>query len=190
MFDAIVFGEQSPREWLAGSNNFQRTQPFGGSQEADAATRAVQIAIAYHPDGTVAAYRDGQPYGQPYKSNGPHEFRAGEAIVGFGVRHLPAGGNRMLSGRILRAQLYDRALSAAEIQATAQAAPVFVPESQVLAALSESDRQQVARARAEMENLEAELAALGPVPESLNETAVWTDVARALFNFKEFLYVR
>lgn len=190
VFDAMVFGEQSPREWLAGSNFFQRTQPFGGNQEADAATRAVHVAIAYHADGVIAAYRDGQPYGQPYKSNGPHEFRAGEAIVGFGIRHLPAGGNRMLSGRILRAQLYDRALSAEEIQSTAQAAPYFVPEAQVLAALSETDRQQVARDRAAIEKFEAELAALGPVPESLSEAVVWTDVARALFNFKEFVYVR
>lgn len=69
----------------------------------------MHVAIAYHDDGQIVGYRDGQPYGKPYKSNGPIEFKAGQTVISFGVRHLPAGGNRMLAGKILRAQLYDRA---------------------------------------------------------------------------------
>ncbi|HZK80075.1 MAG TPA: DUF1553 domain-containing protein, partial [Humisphaera sp.] len=61
VFDAIVFGEQSPREWMAGSNFFQRTQSFNAAAEHEAASRPVQISIAYYADGRIAAYRDGQP---------------------------------------------------------------------------------------------------------------------------------
>ena len=107
-FDSIVFAEQSPRQWLAGSNFFARTQPFNGPAENDAGTQSVHLAVVYEPNGKIVAYRNGMPYGQAYQSTGPYEFKAGEAVVGFGIRHLPAGGNRMLKGRILLAQLYDR----------------------------------------------------------------------------------
>ncbi|MBS0204821.1 MAG: DUF1553 domain-containing protein [Planctomycetes bacterium] len=190
VFDAIVFGEQNPRQWMAGSNGFVRTQSFNAPQEQDAVGRAVHVAIAYHADGTIVGYRDGQPYGKPYKSNGPVEYVAGNAVVGFGIRHLPAGGNRMLAGKILRAQLYDRALSADEIQATSQSAPYFVSEAQVLAALDAADREQVEQSRKRIRELQTELEALGPVPDSFNDKSVWTELAHAMFTFQEFIYVK
>src|SRR5690606_28225690 len=49
-FDAIVFGEGEPRRWMPGSNNFARTESFGGVEEVDAATRPVHVAIVYQPD--------------------------------------------------------------------------------------------------------------------------------------------
>lgn len=189
-FDAIVFAEANPRQWMAGSNGFVRTQPFNGPQDQDAATRPVHVAITYHDDGRITGYRDGQPYGKAYQSNGPQEFKAGETVIGFGIRHLPAGGNRMLAGRILRAQLYDRALSAEEIQATATSAPYFVAESQVLAALTEVDRKQIAADRQRIRELEAEVDSLGTLPETVNDKALWTELARTMFTFKEFIYVR
>lgn len=190
IFDAIVFGEQSPRQWMAGSNGFARTQSFNAPQDQDAAGRAVHLAIAYHDDGLIVGYRDGQPYGKPYKSNGPVEFLAGKAVVGFGIRHLPTGGNRMLAGRILRAQLYDRALSSDEIQATSQSAPYFVSESQVLAELTAADREQIDRGRKSLRELEAEVESFGTIPDSINDKAAWTDLAHAMFTFQEFIYLK
>lgn len=190
VFDAIVFSEQHPRQWMAGSNGFSRTQAFDGPQEQEAAGRAVHFAIAYHEDGRVVGYRDGQPYGKPYKSNGPQEFKAGEAVIGFGIRHLPAGGNRMLAGKILRAQLYDRALSAEEIQATSRSAPYFVTETQILAALPESAREQIARDRKAIQELEVQLQSLGEIPQAVNDQVLWTEMARAMLTFKELIYVR
>ena len=58
-------------------------------------------------------YRDGLPYGEPYKTAKPAVFAAGEAVILFGQRHTPAGGNRGLSGTLMRARLYDRALEPA-----------------------------------------------------------------------------
>lgn len=189
-FDAIVFAEANPRQWMAGSNGFVRTQPFNGPQDQEAGTRPVHVAITYRDDGLITGYRDGQPYGKAYQSNGPQEFKAGETVIGFGIRHLPAGGNRMLAGRILRAQLYDRALTADEIQATATSAPYFVAESQVLAALTEVDRKQITADRQRIRELETEVDSLGTVPEAVNDKALWTELARAIFTFKEFIYLK
>jgi hypothetical protein len=105
----------------------------------EAGTRVVHLAVVYAADGQVQLYRDGQPYGKPYASQGPVRFAAGQSHVVFGLRHLPAGGNKMLAGQIERAQLYDRALSAAEVAASAAAAPV-VNEAQILTELSEAER--------------------------------------------------
>ncbi len=51
--------------------------------------RAVHFAIAYHEDGQVIGYRDGQPYGKPYKSKGPVEYKAEQAVVSFGCDTCP-----------------------------------------------------------------------------------------------------
>jgi hypothetical protein len=96
----------------------------------------------------------------------------------------------MLSGRILRAQLYDRALSGDEIQATSQAAPYFVAESQVMAALTDAERAQVDRDRQRIKELEAEIESLGTIPETVTDKILWSELARAMFTFKEFIYVK
>jgi hypothetical protein len=148
------------------------------------------VAIAYHADGQIVGYREGLPYGKPYKSNGPIEFKAGETVIGFGIRHLPAGGNRMLTGRIVRAQLYDRALTDDEVRATSQSAPYFVSESQVLAALPEVDRQQVFRDQQRIAELETQIKSLGPITEAVDDKPQWSDLARAMLTFQEFIFVK
>ncbi len=118
VFDAIVFGEREPRHWMAGSDNFVRTKPFQGREESSRAAEPVHVAIVYRDDGTIAGYRNGAALGQPYQT-GFMPFAAGAAHVVFGMRHAPAGGNKMLQGRILRGRLYDRPLTAEEIAASA-----------------------------------------------------------------------
>jgi len=141
-FDAIVFGEQEPRRWMAGSNGFVRTRSFEGPDDADAAQRFVHVAIVYRGDGTITAYRDGQPYGRGYQSGGPVTYAAGKAQIVFGIRHAPAGGNRMLNGAIAAAQLYDRALSDSEVAASAAAAEDGMTVDQLLAVLSADERAE------------------------------------------------
>ena len=189
-FDSIVFGEQSPQQWLAGSNGFVRTKSFDAPKETEVATRPVHVAIAYHADGSIMGYRDGEPYGKPYKSEGPIEFKAGTAVIGFGIRHLPAGGNRMLAGRILRAQLFDRALSASEVNASYQSAPYAISDRQVMAKMTEAEREKIAQALDQIAKLKTKIESLGPVPPAANDQVLWTDLARAMFSFKEFIYVK
>jgi len=121
VFDAVVFGEQEPTKWMAGSNGFTRTKSFGGPAEAEADKRPVHVALAIAADGTVAGFRDGRPYGKPYASSGPVAFEAGKTEVLFGLRHGPAGGNKLLTGVVVAARLYDRALSPAEVAARLRA---------------------------------------------------------------------
>ena len=53
VFDAIVFGEQDPATWLAGSNFFQRTKSFQATAQTN--LDPVHIAITYAADGTITA---------------------------------------------------------------------------------------------------------------------------------------
>ena len=189
-FDSIVFAERDARRWLSGSNNFARTQPFASAPAEDLAARQpVHLAISYHADGRIVGYRNGKPYGKGYKSNGPNEF-TGNAIISFGVRHLPAGGNRLLSGRILTAQIYDRALNAAEIEATSKAASYFVSEETVLAELDEQQRKMVAESKSRITDLTMQTAAMGDVPDPSDQRVAWRNLAKAMFTFKEFIYLR
>ena len=107
VFDAVVFAEREPRQWMAGSNGFARSQPFGGELESEG---AVHIAIRYRADGTIEAFRNGQRYGQAYRT-GFQTYATGGAQFLFGLRHGPPGGNRHFRGVIHQAVCFDSALS-------------------------------------------------------------------------------
>ena len=96
----------------------------------------------------------------------------------------------MLAGRILKAQLYGSALSAEEIAVTSGGSTNYVSEQQVMAELSTEARTSVQRLRHEIARLESDVEAMGQVPEVVDKVTVWTDLAKALFTFKEFIYVR
>ncbi len=158
VFDAIVFGEKDPGQWLAGSDFFRRTRSFGGPAETTAAREYVQLALVYHADGTIAGYRNGKPYGTAYRSGPPVEFKPGQYHVLFGLRHSPAGGNRLLAGTILRARLYDRALSSDEVAASAGVGTVT--EAELLAHLTMEQRAERRKHQAEASRLAADAARL------------------------------
>jgi hypothetical protein len=190
VFDSIVFGEESPYQWLAGSDHHQRTQSFQGPPETEASHRLVHFAIVYHEDGQVVGYRDGELYGKPYQSNGPYEFKKSETVVSFGVRHLPAAKNKMLSGTIARARLYDRALNAEEIQISARTKSTIVSDKRLMDSLSDTQRVKIESDRLELARLEKEWNDLNPFAESTGDVPLWSDFARAIFTLKEFLFVK
>ena len=158
-FDTIVFGEREPGRWMAGSEGFARTESFGGPSETDAVARPVHVAVVYSEDGTIAGYRDGKPYGRAYRASGPAVFRAGNAQVVFGLRHGRAAvGNRSLAGRIVRARLYDRGLTEAEIALSAKAGHLLTAEA-IEAVLTPENRADRGAKLGEIERLNAEIAA-------------------------------
>ncbi|MDF1840873.1 MAG: DUF1553 domain-containing protein [Rubripirellula sp.] len=189
-FDSIVFGEAVAGHWMAGSDHLRRTRPFFGASEDSADERYVHVAIVYHSDGRVVGYREGEPYGKSYASNGPNRFQAGDAIVSFGVRHLPATGNRLLAGKIDEARLYDRALSEAEVAASFAHGSHSVTREQLWAAMSGNQRAELQKIEARIEVLETELGSLGAVARRSSELVAWIDVAHASLMMKEFIYVR
>jgi hypothetical protein len=156
-FDAVVFGEKEPQRWMAGSNSFVRTKSFDGTEEFDAKDQFVHIAIVYQADGTIIGYRDGALYGTSYQSGSLAPFPAGNSQILFGLRHGSAGGNRLLSGRIQRALLYDRALTPDEIAASAAAADKnYVSQGQMLAQLSNDEAANYHRLSDEVTTLQSE----------------------------------
>lgn len=154
VFDAIVFAEKEPRHWMAGSNNFLRTQSFSGEEETQ--TKPVHIAIAYAKDGTIAAYRNGKPYGKPYRTETPVRFAAGQSRIIFGLRHSLPGGNKFFSGSIDRAMLYDRALTAEEIAASAGVTPEFVTREDIASRLTPSQQSRLAAIEFEIAELKSQ----------------------------------
>ncbi|QDV48617.1 DUF1553 domain-containing protein [Gimesia fumaroli] len=160
LFDAIVFGEQQPGHWLAGSNNFSRTKSFQGIAEQEAAEKEVQIAIVYYADGTIAAYHNGAPYGITYQSPQLQPFSAGKTEVLFGLRHGSPAGNRLLKGVISRARLYDRALTPEEIQASAKWGGAYFSEAELMAVLTKPEQIQREALLKERKEIQAEITRL------------------------------
>jgi len=138
VFDAIVYGEREAQRWMAGSDNLARTKSFHGMEEKEASGRPVHVAIVYRKDGTVTGYRDGQPYGKSYKT-GSQPFPAGGSLL-FGIRHMPPGGNRLLAGRLLEVQLFDRALDEEAVAALSEDRRNYVPEKEIVAFLKGEER--------------------------------------------------
>ena len=162
VFDAIVFGEQEPKKWMAGSNSFVRTKSFAAeAEERQADEQFVHIAMVYRADGTITAYRNGQPYGTAYNSGQLQKFEAGTARLLFGMRHSPVGGNRMLAGRIERAQFTNRALTTEEVELSAAYQEVgAVPRSLIVKQLDDRAKQQLETWEAEVKQLQDEKKAI------------------------------
>ena len=155
-FDAIVFGEQEPGKWMAGSDGFGRTRSFEGPAEAEAREKIVHFAIVYSADGKITGYRNGVPYGNAYQSKGLATFKRREAQVVFGLRHSPVGGGKHLTGLISRAKLYDRALAPDEVAASAGVLSRFVRPEELLAKLAPDARQRLQTLQREREELDVQ----------------------------------
>jgi hypothetical protein len=190
-FDSLVFGEKQAAHWVAGSDHFNRSELFEGPAETEAATRPVHIAVVYQPDGTISGYRDGQPYGRTYRKAHAAVFETDTSQVLLGCRHGAPTGNKGLSGRIFRARLYDRALTAEDIAKTARIESSTITEADILATLSNDQRTQLARLQSQRDLLTKTL-------ESTRSTAAgtdpvlqaWASLAQSLINLKEFIYLQ
>ena len=116
-FDGIVFGERLAGRWMAGSDNFRRTQArqdHNASETAGTETM-VQVAIVYNGDG-IRIFRNGRPYAA-YPARNINLLEDDKSIVVFGLRHVGAGSGTPLAGAIEDARIYARALTADEIVA-------------------------------------------------------------------------
>jgi len=185
VFDALVYGERQRAKWIAGSDNFNRTDDVGGPAERLAADQPIHLAAVYDGRGNITLYREGEPYGRPYKT-GSAQFEAGAAQVLIGLRHGDQPNGRALRGRVSAARLYDRALSAEELAASAAGQP-FISRERALMSLTGAARRQVLELEAELAGLEAQAALQ---KEERTERGPWTLLAHALFNVKEFRFLR
>ncbi len=187
VFDSLVFGEQKPGHWLAGSDSFRRTQDFNGPAETEAVQGPVHLALVYAANGRITAYRNGNPYGTAYQSDGPVTYESGQARILVGNRHGEPGGNRLLAGRIHAARLYDRALPPEEIAALANDPGRPVSLADQLALLTPDERTEWNQHQADLDRLNRELGTLKQQDALPDE---WADLAHAFFNLKEFIFIR
>ena len=181
-FDAIVFGEQQPRKWMVGSEGFKRTQPLAIADEQSDNRTFVHVATVYYANGNIAFFRNGEPIGKPYKPASPLQtFDEGHSHVLLGKRHT-GGGQPWLIGEVKRAALYDRALSEAEIRASYESDGSSISHDELLASLSQEQRDEhrsstllAEKAQSRLNNLEKT-----PLPVSYAGTRVQPDPTKRL----------
>ena len=143
-FDTIVLGERKNRHWISGSNGFSRTLDFPGSTPETDANKLIHLVMVYRENGDTLLYRNGKPYGKHF-NRGRATFPKNRTSIIFGLRHLPAGGNKYLSVSIDKARLYNRALTAEEVAASASGKNLFITEADMLKAMSPEQKTQHAK---------------------------------------------
>jgi len=163
VFDAIVYGERQVGKWMAGSSGFERTRDLDAPEETSGPGVLVHLTIVYRGDNSIAVFRNGEPYGKPYTpASELRTYRAGNARVLLGMRHT-GGSKPFLTGEIKQAAIYDRALTPDEIAAAYRASGLSIPRSrsEILEHLTDSQRNELETARAD---LKAARDALGAIP--------------------------
>ena len=170
-FDTIVIGERQPRHWISGSNGFARTEDFPESTPETKVGELLHLAMTYADDGTTTLYRDGKPYGKPFRK-GAATFPKDQSSVLFGLRHLPPGGNRHLKVSIDKARLYDRALTAEEVAASAGDNSRYVSDADLLLAMTPEQKEKRA---ALVKTLDQSRVALKQVPPNQDPNKVQQD---------------
>ncbi len=165
VFDAIVFGEKSPKKWVNGSNNFRRSQLLDGAVESAKPGELVHLAVVYRADNSIAFYRNGALYAPAFTPTGDDSglptFAAGASHVLLGRRHT-GGGRAFFAGEIDEARLYDRALTTEEVAASFQAGTIGVTAEEIAKAMSHEQRAKHAALTAELKTARAELATKAP----------------------------
>lgn len=165
-FDAIVFGEQQPKKWMAGSEGFARTQALEIPDETADPSTFIHVAIVYAADNSIALFRNGELLGNPYTPKTPLQtFLAGDAHVLLGRRHT-GGGRPWLTGGIKQAALYDRALSRQEVLASFQAGGLSATKAGIMASLNAEQASSHSIALADLQRAKKSLADLKKLPVS------------------------
>jgi hypothetical protein len=122
VWDGIQFGvPQGTVKWYAGSEFNHRSRELDGPGETSNPDQLIHLALVYARDGSVTLYRRAQVYGGPYTPRGDNSglqtYRKGSAIIRIGNE------SQSLGGEVPEASLYDRALTAEEVEALFRAGP-------------------------------------------------------------------
>ena len=113
-FDGIVFGEIEPAKWMAGSDNFSRTEKEQEAWPAETAEAGmfVQVAVVYR-GAEIALYHNAKEVAR-YSVKEPQTFGKDSAAV-MGLRHLESADRACFAGAIDDARIYGVALTAEQL---------------------------------------------------------------------------
>jgi hypothetical protein len=168
VFDALVFGEREPQKWMAGSSFYQRSRDLDAPLETAGSNELIHVAAVYAGDNSIRFYRNGAPYGQTYTPAGDQAtlrtYVRGDAHLLIGLRHTGAG-NGFLAADIEEVRLYDRALSAEQIAASARSGPRVITADAIARALTVEERGRREALLADLAKQRQALQALPPVPQ-------------------------
>ena len=134
-----------------------RWQPY---KEVAEVGELIQIVAVFRPDHVIEMYRNGVPFGEPYlpevegSAGNLQTFNAGDAFVAFGPG----------DAEIEEVRLYDRALTAEEIAASYRAGADSIVRKDLLAEMSEVQRERWKTLIAELNQHENELESLPEEP--------------------------
>jgi sucrose-6-phosphate hydrolase SacC (GH32 family) len=120
-FDGIVFGEIKPRAWMAGSENFHRTETDQSAYPEETAPPGEPIRMAAVYQGrTISLYRNDTAIARYATAGDPLPLGSGANVL-IGLRHRARLNQRnsYFAGEVAEARIYDRALTAGEIHALA-----------------------------------------------------------------------
>lgn len=173
-FDTIVLGERQPQHWISGSNGFSRTKDFPESTPEEKPNQLLHLAMVYTEDGTTTLYRNGIPYGKPFRK-GAATFPKNQTSVIFGLRHLPPGGNKFLSVSIAKARFYNRPLTAEEVSSSFNGYNQYISDEELLAALTEEQRT---KKKTLSDTIAQSRTALEAIPSSQDIQKIRLDVQR------------
>lgn len=163
-FDAIVFAEREPRQWMAGSEFYQRTKSWQGPSEEVGPDQWIHLAVTFAADGTVTAFRNGQRYGTSVMATPPLSFAAGQSRLLVGLRHSPPGGNKFWRGTVGQLQIHRRVLGADEIQQRAELSGLTMGDQVWRESLTPEQWQMRQQTIQKIESLSAERAELQRQP--------------------------
>lgn len=186
-FDSIVYAEKTSYLWMSGSNGFSRTENFTlAPQEKQADKEFVHIVITYSKNGKITGYRNGEAYGNSYKKS-TFNFQPNDSVISFGVRHLPANSQRMLHGEIKLASLFDRELSSDEIKHVFDPATHIITQ-EITKRFSAEVKVQFFKLSSQKEEIVKKIQGF-EMQRNTDEPKI-QDFALALFNMKEFIYLK
>ena len=113
-FDGIVLGEIETGKWIAGSDDFNRTNQDMSDlvpETEESLAEMIQMAIVYEGN-EIRLYRNGKLYSK-YEAENIDLLSYENNSVSFGIRYT--GGSGSISGDIEDARIYNRALTVQQI---------------------------------------------------------------------------
>ena len=131
VFDAIVYGERTAQQWMAGSDGWARSPGNnGGALETSGPNTLIQMAIVYEST-NITIYRNGALYASYSTNTTPQIYPpADNTWVCFGMRlFYQNNACGWIQARITEARIYDEALTQEQIAALTPEPDPYVPVS-------------------------------------------------------------
>ncbi len=155
--DAIRYAGGANRQWENSSTARFRSQDVKGPTEDAKEGDRLHLAITYSSDGTIAIYRNGQPYGKPYKPeiDTPvgrlQTYMHDDATVSFTTSP---------DFELDEARLYDAALSPEQIAASFAAGAPSAEWEDLHRVMTADERPRAEQLRGRLAELAKELKAI------------------------------